>query len=270
MSTVTKAAAVSVLSGALLVSSAGGATLTLSPSAPVGNLFASQLADLGPGTQEGNRNFTDNGGPAGQTFTAPYDAMINRISILSRGNAASGWSGGALPFTGTEVFGILIGRVNANGSLSSTSIETATGLVASANPTGWLTFELANPVSVTAGNTYAFSVAQWSSAGMYNNGGWFGFAHSDTDTYAGGYAFNLNSSIANNGNNADMVGSDGQAKRFGFIDPSLPAPGNVLGYAAPVPGNYDYAFAVQVIPEPSALTLLGLGGLCLAVLRRRA
>lgn len=261
-----------ILTSVTVCSVATAASIGVNSAPPIGNIIASQLTDLGTDTQDGNRNFSDNGGPLGQTFTSPVDALVGRISILSRGNNASGWNNGAMPFTGSEMFGILIGRVDpVSGAISSTSIETATGLVAAANFEGWLTFDLATPYAVEAGDMYAFSIAQWASSGMYNNGGWFGGAHSDIDMLAGGYAFNLNSSIANAGNNQGMIGSDAAAKRFGFIDPSLPAPGNVQAYAAPVPANYDYIFAVQaVIPEPGVLTLAGLGALCFFLARRKS
>ena len=266
------AAAGAGLSTFAMILSANAATLTLSPTAPVGNFLTSQMTDLGPGTEEGNRNFTDNGGPLGQTFTAATGGQVGRISILSRGNGASAWTTSAQPFNGTEVFGLLFATVGPGGALQNAKIETFTGLIAPANPTGWLNFDLTTPISVSAGNTYAFSIAQWSPTGMYIGNGWFGVAHSTGDAYTGGTAFNLNSSTVNAGDNNGMLGSDTTAKRYGFIDPSLATPGNAQGYVAPVPGNYDYAFAVQLtpIPEPGALALVALGGLCLAFRKRLA
>lgn len=249
----------SALACCALVSSAGAAGISVSSTEPSGNIIASQTTDLGPGTQNGNNDFTDNGGPVGQAFTATTSSLVGSISVLGRGNAASAWDNGSVAFDGNQSFGILIGEIDATtGQLLNTHMEEATGLVAPADIADWLTLTLDTPVAVTAGSLYGFSIAQWDTAlGMYNNGGWFGIAHSDSDVYAGGYAFNANDSNVFNDSNTG-------AARYGF--PSTPyAAANTIG------GGYDYAFVVQAVPEPTVFSLLSLSavGLFVALKRRK-
>jgi hypothetical protein len=242
----------SILAGCALVSTAGAATITESATAPSGNILASQLTSLGPGAADNGRLYADNGGPPGQTFTVSSPSALDSIVVLGRGDSAGSWSGGAQPFTGSEVWGIQIARVNGDGSLTALATETATGFAAPANLSSYVNFKLGTPVSVIPGQTYAFSI-------NINSGGpWFGFAHSDTDVYAGGTAFNNNTNMANPGGN-------GGGNRYTFGD---------IGFAAPMPGNWDLVFAIQgmEVPEPTTFALLGLGGLGLiaAHMRRRA
>ncbi len=208
--------------------------------------MASQLTDLGPGVQDGGRNFTDNGGPPGQTFKVDRGAVMSSVTVLGRGNSAGSWNGGPQPFTGSEVWGIQIGSLNADGSIFVLDTETATGFAAPANISDYLTFKLDNPVALSYGATYVFSIC-------INSGAWFGLAHSDGDVYAGGTAINNNRSLANPGNNNG-------GNRYTFD-------GN--GFAAPVDPAYDYVFAINAVPEPTTFSLLGLGGLAFLARRRR-
>ena len=235
-----------IFSGCGLVSSADAqSTLTMNAAAPSGGILASQLTDLGPGTQDGGRNYTDNGGPPGQTFTVASASTMGSVTILGRGDSALSYNNGPVPFDGTETFGIQIGSVNLDGSINVLDTETAAGFVGPGNINQFLTFGLANPVSLSPGVTYAFSVDITSPS-------WFGLAHSDADVYAGGTGFNNNSSTANPGGNTGGA-------RYTFV-------GN--GFVAPV--GFDYVFAVQAVPEPTTLALAGLGGLgLLAAARRR-
>ncbi len=235
----------SIISSGVLAFSASAATITESLLAPTGNILASQLTDLGPGVQDGGRNFTDNGGPPGQTFKVDQGAFMSSVTVLGRGNSAGSWNNGPQPFTGSEIWGIQIGSVNPNGSIFVLASETATGFAAPANLTTYLTFTLANPVALSYGATYVFSI--------YTDSGWYGLAHSDVDAYAGGTAINNNSSMANPGGNAG-------GNRYTF---------NGNGFAAPIDPGYDYVFSINGVPEPTSLSLLGLGGLALLGLRRR-
>jgi hypothetical protein len=238
----------SILAGCALVSAAGAATITESATAPSDNILTSQLTSLGPGAADTGRLYADNGGPPGQTFTVSSVSALDSIVVLGRGDSAGSWSGGPQPFTGSEVWGIQISRVNGDGSLTALATETATGFAAPANLSSYVNFKLGTPVNVIPGQTYAFSI-------NINSGAWFGFAHSDTDDYAGGTAFNNNTSMANPGGNAG-------GNRYTFE-------GN--GFAAPMPGNFDFVFAVQgmQVPEPTTFALLGLGGLGLIAAHRR-
>jgi hypothetical protein len=245
----------SILAGCALASAAMAQSLTLNPSAPTDFVIASQTMALGPGEQDGDRNFTDNGGPVGQTFTPITDALVQSVSVLGRGNAASGWIDGPQPFDGNQAFGLLIGEVDSEtGQLLNTTLEVVTGLVAPTDITEWLTFTLGTPFAVLEGTLYGFSLAQWDAeGGMGVSGGWFGLAHSDLDVYEGGYAFNFNVSLEN------PTGNTGN-QRFGFF--------NEPGFAAPHPLEYDYAFVIQAVPEPGIVALLGLGGLALFAVSR--
>lgn len=236
--------AAAVLSSFALVSSSGAATIYQSSTIPSGQILASQLTDLGPGTQDNGRNFTDNGGPPGQTFKVERGAVMGSVTVLGRGDSAGSWNNGAQPMTGSEVWGIQIGSLNQDGSIFVLDTETATGFAAPANISDYLTFKLDNPVALSYGATYVFSIS-------INQGSWFGLAHSDSDVYADGTAINNNSSTAN-------PGSNNGGNRYTFD-------GN--GFAAPL--DYDYVFAIQTVPEPTALAFLGLGGLAFLVSRRR-
>jgi hypothetical protein len=210
---------------------AGG--LALSAATPTGEIMASQLTDLGPGTADGNRNFTDNGGPAGQTFKVTVAGMASRFTFKGRGESSGGWNNGPIPFSGTEIWGFQLASVDlGTGALTVLATETATGFIADTNITDYLTFTLTTPVNLTVGPTYAFSLYTSGAGGPGTEGGWFGLANAGADVYADGYSFNNNSSNVNNGNN-----SDGPRRDF-------PAP----GFAAVVPAGYDHVFAVQSVP----------------------
>jgi hypothetical protein len=220
-----------------LVSRVGAATLSQSASAPSTNIIASQLTDLGPGTQDGNRDFTDNSGPVGQTFTVGSNSLLGAITVHGRADSGN--------LAAASNFHIQIGSVNAGtGAITQLRQETAPEVIASDND--FLTFTLAAPVALTTGTTYEFSI--------YSEAGWYGLAHSTGDVYASGTAMNNNISTANPDDN-----SNGLGKNMGFG-----------GFAAPNPLGYDYVFVAQSpVPEPVSLGGFGAGGLLLLTWRRR-
>jgi hypothetical protein len=230
-----------MIGGAGSASVAGAATLSQSASAPTTNILVSQLSFhpdyTNDAVKDGGRDFTDNSGPVGQTFTVGSNAQIQAITV--HGNRDLG------ELNPQQNFHIRIGSVNT----STRAITTLRDEVAPENVASdddYLTFSLASPLSVSAGTLYSFSV--------YSEVGWYGWAHSASDVYANGAPFNSNTSTANNGNNTDGLG-----KNAGFGT-----------FAAPSPNAYDYVFAIQgTVPEPASLAALMLGGVAVCARRRR-
>jgi hypothetical protein len=238
-----------ILAGCAL--GANAATISEHSTVPNAPVLSSQLTDLGPGSQDNGRDYANNVGPVGQTFQVASGGLMSSLSILGRGDSASQWTSGPQPFDGTEVWGIQIGSVNANGSIFVLDSETATGFAGPANIANYLTFTLANPVALSEGATYCWSINITNVLGGQDNTAWFGFAHSTANAYANGTAFN------NNTTTADPEGpGNNQVPAFG-------------GFVAPNAANYDYVFAVQGVPEPTTLALIGLGGLGLIAANRR-
>jgi len=234
VASVTKALAVASVFA--LTGSASAGVLSNSSAAPSGDIIASQLTDLGPGAMDGARNYTDNGGPPGQTFTVTSGGMANRFTVLGRGDSSDAWDGGRNAWEGDEIWGFQLGSVNTGtGAITVLATETATGFTAGGaiDITDYVTFTLTTPVNLSVGTTYVFSMYLSDAAGPGIDGGWFGFAHSDTDVYASGAAINNNFTIDNPG------GNTGGPRR------DFPLP----GFAAPHPNNYDYVFAVQSVPS---------------------
>lgn len=260
-----------ILSGCALASSAS-AQLSISDSAtaPTSDILTSQLTDLGPGTQDSARDYMNNGGAVGQTFEVGGNSTLDAITVLGRGDAASSWTTGPQPFVAGTTWGIQISTVNPiTGALTtldneqnSTYVPTGGGV----DDTDYLTYDLANPVSLTAGVEYAFNV--WvddSNAGGYMGQAWFGLAHGTGDATATEYGENANSSDVSNGtqNDTESMANGGS----GNPEYSTPYLGT---FAAANPGGYSYVFAaIGTVPEPTTLALIGLGGLGLLAAKRR-
>jgi hypothetical protein len=235
--------------GMALVTSAS-AQITESGSLSGAPILASQLTDLGPGAQDNNRDYANNTGPVGQTFQVAAAGTAYSVSVMGRGDSASAWTTGPLPFTGTEQWVLQLGTVAGNGAITALQTDPLTGF-ASAGPniTDWLTFNLTTPQALIPGTTYEWTISVDDAA--HTGTPWMGLAHSAGDAYAGGSAMNNDASMSS------IAGPDGG---------TTPVMG---GFAEPNPAGYDYVFAVQA-PEPTTIALLGLGGLALVAFRRRA
>jgi len=220
------------------LSAARGATITTSPTAPTANILTSQLTDVGPGVQANDRDYTDNGGPPGQTFTVPNAGQITGLTVLGRGDAGGGYN------SATGNFHIQLGTVNAaTGAITEIAQEVAPGAgITAANQ--YITINLATPVSVVPGTTYAWT--------LYNEpAGWYGLAHGTGNSYASGQAFNNDTTTTSAGNAAPRR--------------------TVNGFVSPNPGGYDYVFAIEgVVPEPTSLGVIALAGMLALARRRRA
>jgi hypothetical protein len=244
----------SILASCGFASSVSAQTLSIGSTPGGGPVLAQQLsaATLGPGwaggSLDGGRDYTDNGGPAGQTFTLATGGVLGSVSVqngLDNGvqstAANTSWIG--------QTLSIQIGSVNGSGVITPIDTETATWTAAPTAGTGaavtspveFLTFNLATPVTLSAGQLYEFSLAGTASY-------WYGLAHSAADVYSGGTAFNNNLTTANT-----------------TTDPKFTFNGTV----APNPTGYDYVFSLNGVPEPTSFALLSLGGLALTMIRKR-
>jgi autotransporter-associated beta strand protein len=203
-------AALSTAAGVGIASDASGFSLTEAPTAPTLNVIASQLADQS-GTIIGNQDYTDNGGPPGQTFVigGTGNFQMQAFTILG-GGGHGGTSSGS---SGID-WSIQIGSVDlGTGAITQLSMETSA--VSYTSNADYLTFTLDTPVTLSAGTTYSFS--------LYSSAGWYGLAHSSSDVYAGGTAFDNDQTTTQTGNQAPI-------RTFnGFVSPR----------------SYDYVFAVQ-------------------------
>jgi hypothetical protein len=244
--------AIASIVGLALVTSASAQFMTESGSLAGGAILTSELTDLGPGTKDSNRDYANNTGPVGQTFSVTIPGTASFVSVMGRGDSASSWNNtlnGPNPFIGTETWDLQLGTVAGNGAITVLQNNYYTGFTAGANISDYVTFALQTPLALSVGTTYEWTISIDDAA--HGGAPWFGIARSAGDAYAGGYAMNNDTSMVNPG------GGDGG---------TTPVMG---GFAAPNPAGYDYVFAVSA-PEPTTIALLGLGGLALVAFRRRA
>jgi autotransporter-associated beta strand protein len=193
-----------------IAADASGFTLTESPTAPTLNVIASQLTDQS-GAIIGNQDYTDNGGPPGQTFVVggTGNFQMQAFTILGGGGHGGTSSGSSGVFWNIQIGSVDLGT----GAITELLME-ASNVTYSSNA-DYLTFTLDTPVTLSAGTTYSFS--------LYSSAGWYGLAHSSGDVYAGGTAFNNDQDTTQTGNQAPR-------RTFnGFVSPRA----------------YDYIFAVQ-------------------------
>ncbi len=150
-----------------------------STTAPVAG--ANDVYDLNAnGGFDGSRDFTDNAGTPGETFTPTVSGSVSSVTVKGVGAG----SGGGFA-TGNWFLRL--------STLSGTTLTNSTTYSFAAAPTansadaagtanaGWLTFDLPTSYAVTAGTTYAYDI--------YSSNGFYGFARDFTHVGVGG-AFN--------------------------------------------------------------------------------
>ena len=197
--------------------------ITESSTAPVGAAI-SQPDFSAPGFN-GGQDFSDNAGPSGQTFTPATNLSLKNVAVKGFANNVASF--GNLPAS----FTVTISQVNGT-TLTQLSQEVSNSF----NPvdgSDYYTFALASPVVLTAGTQYAFDIS--------TTAGYFGFAKSSTDVYAGGSAFQAGS-VSRTSTTRETITNVQCVDRTFFIN----------------------------TPEPASLSFIGLGMVTPLARRRRA
>src|SRR4051794_28852108 len=159
-----------------LGTTAHAALITTSAAAPAA--AAISQPDFSAAAFTGSQDFTDNAGPPGQTFTATA-ATPTLVSFTLKGFANTGASFGGNVNTAATTWTITTSRVDSGNVLTQLSQETANPSAITSG-SDYVTLTLATPVPLTNGTLYAVDV--------FTSQGYFGFAKSSTDVYAGGAA----------------------------------------------------------------------------------
>jgi hypothetical protein len=148
------------------------ATLSESAVAPAISLISQP--DFSAGAFNGSQDFSDNAGPPGQTFlTGPVAFTLEAITV--KGFANTGASFGNLT---AATWTISISSVS--GTVLTRVDQETTGVFVPVNGANYLTFTFDTPVTLNANSSYAYDI--------FSSAGYFGFAKSTTDVYAGGFA----------------------------------------------------------------------------------
>jgi hypothetical protein len=204
-----------ILAGA---GAAPAATLTTSALAP--SSAAISQADFSGPTFDGAKDFSDNAGPPGQTFTPASNLTLNAITVKGFANTSASF--GNAVNTGTWT--ITVSRVDAGGVLTRLDQETADPSAVT-DGSAYVTMTLANPVNLTGATQYAFDI--------FSSNGYFGFAKSLTDVLAGGDAIQHGSTSRTSADGATIINTQTADRTF-FVNASVPEPTSLaaLGLAA--------------------------------------
>ena len=203
--------------------------LTQSVSAPTGATISQ--TDFS-GSPSGSRGYSNNSGPPGETFTPSTAFTLTSVTVkgASSNNADNG--------DGT--FDLQIGSVNSStGAITQLDFKTAPVVNVAANTSNYVTLTLANPVSLSAGVLYKYTI--FTVATNF----YFGFDVGTGDVYPGGMEFNNDSSTMGGGNPSTVNGN-------GFVNPQT---------------GVDTMF--YLVPEPSTVTLAAVAAAGGALLFRR-
>ncbi|WP_428306240.1 hypothetical protein [Lacipirellula sp.] len=193
----------------------GAATLSFNASPPVlGTYDQSQLLDdatipggntPGGGTYN-SQSYTDNGGPLGQTFTAPSTKHLYALTALTLKGV--GDTGGVIDAAGVT-WAVRVSKVSGT---TLTPLKTITGIptLTGAIGTEWVTLSFTGTDATTLDGSaqYAFEI--------YTTGGWFGVDATQGDAaYAGGSAFNSAGAVRSfNDNTLGNVAAHGYDRTF--------------------------------------------------------
>ena len=240
----------SIIAGCGLAASAFAQSMSEGATAPSGNVILQQLVG---GSTSGSPGASGhdylNNPPPGELFTLGSAATLGAVTVQGNGDAGY-WSGsafygtlGSSPIASGLVWTLQIGSVSGT-TITPVATETVTGFAPTANNT-FLTFNLASPVSLLAGQEYEFSMNLGNALSVPGDSTWYGLSESLTPQIGAGNAFN----------NGATVGS---------FDNS------VVPITTGSPGQYDFVFVLQSVPEPGTIALLSLGGFALLAFRRRA
>lgn len=214
------------------------ATILETTFAPTGAVISQ--ADFS-GTLNASQDYSDNGGPPGQTFTPQSDFTLTSFTLKAGRIGGGASNGGGMP-TGTLNMQLQIGSVNTGtGAITEIATESGSFTPSSSTTENYLTFTLANPIALTSGTVYGISVL--------SDQGFLGFDVGSGDLYAGGTAFNNNTTTTSAGN----------------ADPRRTFNGVVT------PRAYDRTFYVNgAVPEPSSSAILAIASLVMLGTRRRS
>jgi hypothetical protein len=167
------------------------------------------------------QDYTDNGGPPGQTFTVSSPSSFGLL-LLHGGNDAGLY--GNASTVGIQ-FMLQIGTVNTStGALTQLDLETSPRIQNAQLQQMAGDYVVLLPVvhvPLNPGTTYFWSLASV-------DGGWFGLTHSLGDVYSGGTAFN------NDLNTTDAGNADPKFTFNGFVSPR----------------PYDFTFSIGPVPAP--------------------
>jgi hypothetical protein len=231
----------SIIAGCGLATSAFAQYMTENATAPSGNVILQQLVGGSTSSSPGasGHDYLNNP-PPGETFTLGSAATLGAVTVQGNGDAGY-WSGSAFygtlassPITAGLEWQLQIGSVSGT-TINVLDTEQVNGFAPVADDT-FITFDLAHPVALAAGQEYAFSFNLLNSLSNGNDSTWYGLSESLTPKIGAGNAFN----------NGTTVGS--------FADTVVPI-------TTGSPGQYDFVFVLQSVPEPGTLALLGFGGL---------
>jgi len=162
-----------ILASLALPSGLSAATISQSGTAPVSSIISQ--ADFSAPGLNGQRDFSDNGGPPAQSFTTGVSGF-ELAAVTVKGFANNNSSFGTLS---AATWTLSISSLS--GSTLTLIDQETTGVFNPTSGSAYITITLATPVTLAANTAYAYAI--------HTSSGYFGFAKSATDVLVGGQAF---------------------------------------------------------------------------------